>query len=86
MDPLEVGELLSGLAEYDFQLWIFPTDIPSSWTGIDTMLESLNNSSMAMLEDVRFLIYFAGANFTVASNVMVNINITSSRLLLMYSP
>ena len=34
MDPLEVGELLSGLTEYDFQLWGFPTDVRSSWTGM----------------------------------------------------
>ena len=27
MDPWEVGEPLSGMTEYDFQLWFFPTDI-----------------------------------------------------------
>ena len=34
MDPLEVGELLSGLTKYDFQLWRIPKDVPSSWTGM----------------------------------------------------
>ena len=29
MEPLEVGELLSGWTEYDFQLWHFPKDVPS---------------------------------------------------------
>ena len=34
MDPLEVDELLSGFKEYDFQLWLFPEDVPSTWTGM----------------------------------------------------
>ena len=30
MDPHVDGELLSGLTEYDFQMWCFPKDVPGS--------------------------------------------------------
>ena len=30
MDPCVGGGLLSGLTEYDFQLWRFPKDVPGS--------------------------------------------------------
>ena len=82
MDQLEVCETLSGLTEYDLQLWPFPKDAPSSWTGIDTILESLDNSSMAMLDDAWLLISnrrigFVGANITVISMIMANIYVSS---------
>ena len=34
MHPRMGGELLSGLTEYDFQLWRFPEDVPGSRTGM----------------------------------------------------
>ena len=65
---MEVGRLLSGLKEDDL------------CTEIDMILEGLDNKSLAVLEGAspsnRHIsnVNFAGANFTGASNVTVNIN------------
>ena len=40
MDPLEGEELLSGLTEFDFQLWRSHKDVPGSWTGMTRSCKS----------------------------------------------
>ena len=39
-DPRMGGELLSGLMEYDFQLWRFPKDVPGSRPGMTRSCKS----------------------------------------------
>ena len=40
MDPRVGWELLSGLTEYDFQLWRFPKDVPGSQPGMTRSCKS----------------------------------------------
>ena len=66
-----------GLIEDDFQLCHLHKDIPGLYTEIDMILGSLDNNSMAMLEDISSSnISFAEANYTGASNVNEYINIS----------
>ena len=41
MDQLEGWELLSGLTEFDFQLWPFHKDVSGSWIRMTQSCKSL---------------------------------------------